>query len=59
VTCIVADFFFAAFPWVFIWNLNMKYKEKVTIAASLSLGIMYVPNSLLPSHPAPIAPNSR
>lgn len=41
-TCLVADFFFALFPWVFIFKLNMKFKEKMTIAASLSLGIMYV-----------------
>ncbi|KAK3357828.1 hypothetical protein B0T25DRAFT_630790 [Lasiosphaeria hispida] len=40
VACIVADFFFAAFPWVFIWNLNMKHKEKVTIAASMSVGVV-------------------
>ncbi|KAK5659586.1 hypothetical protein OQA88_788 [Cercophora sp. LCS_1] len=39
-TCIVADFFFAGFPWIIIWNLNMKYREKITIAASLSLGIV-------------------
>ncbi|KAK1756493.1 hypothetical protein QBC47DRAFT_401396 [Echria macrotheca] len=38
VACIVADFFFAAFPWLFIWGLNMRYKEKLTIAVSLSLG---------------------
>lgn len=40
VACIVADFFFAAFPWLFIWGLNMKHREKVTIAASMSLGVV-------------------
>lgn len=38
--CIAADFFFAAFPWLFIWKLNMKHKEKVTIAASMSVGVV-------------------
>ncbi|KAF5020686.1 hypothetical protein F66182_7284 [Fusarium sp. NRRL 66182] len=32
VWCAVTDFFFAIFPWMFIWKLNMKYKEKITIA---------------------------
>lgn len=36
--CIAVDFFFAGFPWIFIWNLNMARKEKLTIALSLSLG---------------------
>ncbi|KAM7187538.1 hypothetical protein V8F33_011185 [Rhypophila sp. PSN 637] len=38
--CAAADFFFAAFPWVFIWQLNMRYGEMVTIAASMSLGVL-------------------
>ncbi|KAK4214255.1 hypothetical protein QBC37DRAFT_440268 [Rhypophila decipiens] len=38
--CAAADFFFAAFPWLFIWQLNMRYGEKVTIAASMSLGVL-------------------
>jgi hypothetical protein len=40
VWCAVVDFFFAIFPWIFIWNLNMKYREKITIAGSMSLGIV-------------------
>ncbi|KAK3331622.1 hypothetical protein B0T19DRAFT_380110 [Cercophora scortea] len=38
--CAAVDFFFAAFPWMFIWGLNMRFKEKVTIAASMSLGVI-------------------
>ncbi|KAF4955213.1 hypothetical protein FSARC_11918 [Fusarium sarcochroum] len=38
--CAIADFFFAIFPWLFIWKLNMKAKEKITIAGSMSLGII-------------------
>ena len=26
---VVADFFFAIFPWFVIWELNMKRKEKI------------------------------
>ncbi|KPM40835.1 hypothetical protein AK830_g5711 [Neonectria ditissima] len=40
VWCAIVDFFFAMFPWIFIWSLNMKYKEKITIAGSMSFGIM-------------------
>ncbi|KAJ4256251.1 hypothetical protein NW762_009331 [Fusarium torreyae] len=40
VWCAVADFFFAIFPWLFIWKLNMKYKEKITIAGSMSFGVI-------------------
>ncbi|KAM0235149.1 hypothetical protein ACHAPO_005945 [Fusarium lateritium] len=40
VWCVVVDFFFAIFPWVFIWKLNMKQKEKMTIAGSMSLGFL-------------------
>jgi hypothetical protein len=36
------DFFFAAFPWLFIWSLRMQRREKVMLASSMSLGIMYV-----------------
>ena len=38
----VFDVFFAVLPWVFIWNLNMPFREKMTIAGSLSLVILYV-----------------
>jgi hypothetical protein len=37
---IMSDFFYAAFPWVFIWNLKRSRKERITIAAGLSLGIL-------------------
>ncbi|KAK3934266.1 hypothetical protein QBC46DRAFT_83709 [Diplogelasinospora grovesii] len=38
--CAAVDFFFAGFPWLFIWKLNMRYNEKATIAASMSLGLV-------------------
>lgn len=38
--CIFADFFFATLPWVFIWSLNMSKREKVTIAGSMSFGLL-------------------
>lgn len=38
--CIFADFFFATLPWLFIWSLNMSRHEKVTIAGSMSLGVL-------------------
>ncbi|CAM1502522.1 Fc.00g045060.m01.CDS01 [Cosmosporella sp. VM-42] len=40
VWCATVDFFFAIFPWVFIWGLNMKRKEKITIAGSMSFGVV-------------------
>jgi hypothetical protein len=40
--CAAVDFYFALLPWIFIWKLNMKFKEKMSIAISLSLGFMYV-----------------
>ncbi|KAF2237518.1 hypothetical protein EV356DRAFT_529846 [Viridothelium virens] len=33
------DFFLALFPWYVLRNLNMKRRERITICASLSLGI--------------------
>lgn len=36
----VMDFFLAIFPWIVLRNLNMKRKERLTICASLSLGVM-------------------
>ncbi|KAE8356318.1 hypothetical protein BDV28DRAFT_117269 [Aspergillus coremiiformis] len=38
--CAAVDFYFAILPWIFIWELNMRFKEKMTIAISLSLGFM-------------------
>lgn len=34
------DFALAIFPWIALHNLNIKKKEKITICASLSLGIL-------------------
>lgn len=36
---VVADFSFAILPWFIIWDLNMKRKEKITVACGLSLGV--------------------
>ncbi|RYP18470.1 hypothetical protein DL765_003924 [Monosporascus sp. GIB2] len=36
---VVMDFAFAIFPWFVIWGLNMKRKEKITVACGLSLGV--------------------
>ncbi|KAI9039404.1 uncharacterized protein KD926_009418 [Aspergillus affinis] len=38
--CAAVDFYFALLPWLFIWKLNMKFKEKMSIAISLSLGFI-------------------
>ncbi|KAF7169151.1 hypothetical protein CNMCM5623_001938 [Aspergillus felis] len=38
--CAAVDFYFAILPWIFIWKLNMKQKEKLIIAFSLSLGFI-------------------
>ncbi|KAK0744867.1 hypothetical protein B0T21DRAFT_380984 [Apiosordaria backusii] len=40
ILCVVADFFFAIFPWVFLWKLQMNQREKYVIAASMSLGLI-------------------
>jgi hypothetical protein len=40
--CIFVDFFFAVFPWIFLYGLEMKRKEKMIVGCSLSIGIMYV-----------------
>ncbi|CAJ0544605.1 Ff.00g037000.m01.CDS01 [Fusarium sp. VM40] len=39
ILCVVVDLFLAGFPWLFIWGLQMKRKEKIIILSSLSLGI--------------------
>lgn len=41
VLCVLVDFFFALFPWLFIWSLRMNKREKIVILLSLSLGVMY------------------
>uniref|UniRef100_A0A8H7NR43 Rhodopsin domain-containing protein n=1 Tax=Bionectria ochroleuca TaxID=29856 RepID=A0A8H7NR43_BIOOC len=38
-TLVFADFYFALFPWLFIWKLNMKKREKIVVLCSMSLGI--------------------
>ncbi|KAH7016662.1 hypothetical protein EDB80DRAFT_602490 [Ilyonectria destructans] len=38
--CILVDFFFAIFPWIFIWKLQMNQREKLVILGSMSLGII-------------------
>ncbi|KAF4541029.1 hypothetical protein BFW01_g3299 [Lasiodiplodia theobromae] len=43
VTCVwsaAMDFFLALFPWMVLWQLNMRKKEKITICISLSLGVI-------------------
>lgn len=40
VLCIIADFFFALMPWIFLWELKMNQREKMIIAISMSLGVM-------------------
>ncbi|KAI1390567.1 uncharacterized protein F4822DRAFT_154594 [Hypoxylon trugodes] len=40
ITACSTDFFLAAFPWVVLWRLNMRRREKVTICISLSLGVL-------------------
>lgn len=34
------DFFLAVFPSFIVWNLNMKRKEKLTVAGGLGFGIV-------------------
>ena len=36
---IVIDLVLAGLPWAIVWTLNMKKKEKLNIALSLSLGV--------------------
>ena len=36
------DFALAILPWHVVLGLNMKRKEKLTVACGLSLGILYV-----------------
>ncbi|KAK8121313.1 hypothetical protein PG999_005433 [Apiospora kogelbergensis] len=40
IICVVVDFFFALFPWLFIWQLNMESREKIMILISMSLGVI-------------------
>ncbi|KAK3315652.1 hypothetical protein B0H66DRAFT_347873 [Apodospora peruviana] len=34
------DFFFAIFPWMFIWSLRMPRREKIMLAGGMSLGVI-------------------
>ncbi|KAI1859144.1 hypothetical protein JX265_010621 [Neoarthrinium moseri] len=36
----ICDFFFAIFPWLFIWSLKMPQKEKIMLATGMSLGVI-------------------
>ncbi|KAL2832760.1 hypothetical protein BJY01DRAFT_253735 [Aspergillus pseudoustus] len=36
---VAMDFAFAILPWFVVWDLNMKHKEKITVACGLSLGV--------------------
>lgn len=35
------DFFLALFPWVIVWNLQMKKREKFGVACAMSLGLLW------------------
>ncbi|KAG9249275.1 hypothetical protein BJ878DRAFT_484602 [Calycina marina] len=34
------DFFFAIFPWLFIWALRMPKRDKILLASGMSLGVI-------------------
>ncbi|KAI8628380.1 hypothetical protein F5Y19DRAFT_437393 [Xylariaceae sp. FL1651] len=37
----ICDFFFAAFPWLFIWSLpNISRREKIFLSSGMSLGVI-------------------
>ncbi|KXJ97246.1 hypothetical protein Micbo1qcDRAFT_191787 [Microdochium bolleyi] len=36
----ICDFFFAIFPWLFIWSLRMSRREKITLAGGMSVGVV-------------------
>jgi hypothetical protein len=38
--CVFTDLFFAVFPWIFMWKLNMNQREKLVILSSMSLGLI-------------------
>ncbi|KAK8045532.1 hypothetical protein PG993_005556, partial [Apiospora rasikravindrae] len=40
ILCVIVDFFFALFPWLFIWKLNMDVRERTIILVSMSLGVI-------------------
>ncbi|KAK3303642.1 uncharacterized protein B0T15DRAFT_402521 [Chaetomium strumarium] len=40
ISTITVDFFFAVFPWIIVYPLQMPQREKYTIAGSMSLGLV-------------------
>ncbi|KAH7040952.1 uncharacterized protein B0I36DRAFT_234103 [Microdochium trichocladiopsis] len=36
----ICDFFFAIFPWLFIWSLRMSRREKIMLAGGMSVGVV-------------------
>ncbi|KAH7108955.1 hypothetical protein EDB81DRAFT_736848, partial [Dactylonectria macrodidyma] len=40
VICVLTDLFFALFPWIILWNLQINKREKMVILASMSLGVV-------------------
>jgi hypothetical protein len=40
VTSAIADFVLAILPWHILWGLQMKKKDKIFIASSMSLGLL-------------------
>ncbi len=36
----ICDFFFAIFPWLFIWSLRMPKRDKIMLAGGMSLGVI-------------------
>ncbi|KAI0145482.1 hypothetical protein GGR57DRAFT_299565 [Xylariaceae sp. FL1272] len=36
----IVDFFFAIFPWLFIWKLSMSKREKLLLGSGMSLGVV-------------------
>ncbi|KAI1076882.1 hypothetical protein F5B20DRAFT_554146 [Whalleya microplaca] len=36
----ICDFFFAIFPWLFIWRLRMPQRDKIMLAGGMSLGVI-------------------
>lgn len=45
--CVVTDLFFAIFPWIIFWRLQMPPREKYIVLSSMSLGVLYVDLLLL------------
>lgn len=39
-TLVFTDFYFAIFPWVFVWGLQMNKREKIITLCSMILGVL-------------------